>query len=146
MNTDELNKLGGTYITDYLGTVSAHAWPPLTTVKPYSFISNTRVKGTPGEHWIAVHVGKRKTYFYDTYGSTPTENRHADWKRWLDSSDPNWKHFPKQTQKYNTSMCGPMCLEFLYKMGTANGDAKSVALSVTPTTAKMWIDIFKRLD
>jgi len=62
-----------------------------------------------GTHWVAYCKQKENIYYYDSFGNLPPP---AELVKYFGSkSIIHFNYF--QYQKYNTSVCGQLCLTFL---------------------------------
>ena len=61
---------------------------------------------SPGEHWVAVHKGKTKTLFYDSFGRDP-EELFPNISKKITSTEQDAEQRVEQTD------CGQRCLAFL---------------------------------
>ena len=71
-----------------------------------------------GEHWVAFYIAepsdRRGSFFFDSYGRTPTAEglKHRDWVTYLNDCG-KWTWNVKQVQPLNTNECGYLCAKFL---------------------------------
>lgn len=79
---------------------------------PTGIVINTDSSSEPGEHWIAVFVGKDKCpIYFDSFGLPPL---HKDLISFLDiNSNSTWKYNQLTLQHPESSSCGRYCIEFL---------------------------------
>ena len=77
---------------------------------PSCFISNTKPRNHPGEHWVAFYYDKTGFCdFFDSYGQNP--NKYY-LKTYLDETSSNWTFNNKRIQGLS-SYCGHYCVFYL---------------------------------
>lgn len=75
------------------------------------YIANLDPHTLPGSHWVAIHFCKKTAYYFDSYGTKPTDKNILNFmKRNADTIMYNKVRFQS---KWSTT-CGHYCLFFLY--------------------------------
>lgn len=73
-------------------------------------IVNLDVSTGSGTHWVAYHKSTNQIEYFDSFGNLQPP---SEIKKYLGSSI---QYNYKQYQKFNTVVCGHLCLKFLYSM------------------------------
>lgn len=101
------------YCPNFLGVYPCDRIPD---IKPFtSMIINTDVSSGPGEHWIAVYIGSKTMYFFDSFGrdiddfSNPFRNYMKNFSR-----DYNVKVESRLLQSLFSNMCGYWCIFYIF--------------------------------
>jgi len=115
MNTGELNKiLQRNEITSplYVGCFPADRIPPIIRT-PCCMVVNTGMAGTPGEHWVAIHVtSPSEADYFDSLADWPPNSAHiaAFLQRFS-----NINRCPCPVQSDRSSACGKHVIYFLHR-------------------------------
>lgn len=79
---------------------------------PTCFILNTHNHNQPGEHWLAMFFDNyNHAEFFDPYGLHP---RVYGLEEYLNKQSIFWTYNDKRLQSYYSTMCGQICLFYLF--------------------------------
>lgn len=101
-------------------------WP-----KPIAIVANTDGSKKPGQHWVAIYVGRDgRGWYFDSYGLPPIIPQHLSRLR------ENCKFFrcnTRQLQDANSTVCGQYCIVFLHFMSVFASPVRFLSLFCTNT-------------
>lgn len=93
----------------FLGVYPADVYPR-TKRKTYSFIFNTGLSSSKGEHFVAVYVSPKKVFYFDSFGMKPNKKPIKLFLAHLS----RLLFYNKQPIQHDASnFCGFYCLAFL---------------------------------
>ena len=98
----------------FLGVFAKDTMPRvLPAQRPILLVCNTDVKSQPGEHWIAIYIGKtHRGEFFDSFGRPP----EPTFAQFLARNCVGWRHNNRQIQSSVSYFCGQYCCFYcLYK-------------------------------
>jgi len=72
------------------------------------YIFNLDPTHLPGSHWIAIKIGRKKNFFFDSYGYAP---RRYKFKKFLGNK---YKFNSKNLQHPLSTSCGQWCMFYIY--------------------------------
>lgn len=81
-------------------------------------ILNHDVKRNRGTHWTAVVKIADKAYYFDSYGKLPPPIELVEYLGKKTQILYNYTRY----QKFNTVVCGHLCLRFLHEFWMKNGN------------------------
>ena len=94
----------------FIGVFAADTLPTNLSY-PCTLIVNTDDSNLPGQHWVAIHIDKKRIgYFFDSYGMTPYVTNFINF---LNKFCDSWKFNSKPLQSINTIVCGQYCCLFV---------------------------------
>ena len=96
---------GGIYSVNNLPTKHSATYPLLLVI-------NTGLKGTKGEHWVALYINPwQKAVYFDSYGLPPVAPSILQFLR---KHSVSWTYSDRPIQDLRSTACGWFCLYFLY--------------------------------
>jgi hypothetical protein len=105
MNTTQIERL----LTNQPGFQGVYSSDTLPTT-PRLLVCNTDPSTKPGEHWIAIYVGKEGCgEYFDSFGRAP--NKH--FKNYMNKNCRIWTFNKKQLQSRVSAFCGYYCCIFV---------------------------------
>ena len=99
------------------------------------FILNFEDSSKDGSHWSLAFKKGQEKIFYDSYGTQPPIELQKIW-------GPNILYTNFQTQKFNSDICGEMCLLICYLLDNSKKESKFVS---TNQVATMLVHYIKHL-
>ena len=107
MNSLQIDKIGRKILgSKWLGVFSLDKLPIL---RLGGLIVNTHTSNLPGEHWIALHVGKNKINVMDPFGLYYPDKLVKEISKYKKKIHFNRKCYQDPTTKF----CGHICLIWL---------------------------------
>lgn len=98
----------------FLGVFASNTLPrTLPPKRPLVIVCNTDPAHKPGEHWVAIFVGRdSRGEYFDSYGQPPSRC----FETWLNKHCVNWTRNSKRLQSVLSGFCGHYCVFYcLYK-------------------------------
>lgn len=93
----------------FQGVFALDKIPKVVKKKPAIFVFNTDPSNLPGTHWVAVHMTKNRSEFFDSFGRKP-DGRVLTF---LKNNSNSFSYNSQQLQSPFTSVCGFYCCLFL---------------------------------
>lgn len=106
-------------VPNFRGVFTAHQLPTGVAQSPYCFISNSHTYRGGGEHWTSFWItSQRPSFFFDSFGRSPSALGHYDWKVYLQTHGYEDFNFNQQViQDTDSEACGYLSLRFLMLKG-----------------------------
>src|SRR6266581_5462379 len=109
MNTNEINRvLHARCRGTFLGTFASDRLPGrLPSRRPLFLVVNTDPQSRPGEHWVAIYIGRDSRGEYFDSLCQPTPRKFASY---LDKCCTSWGTNSRQLQSGASRFCGHYCI------------------------------------
>ena len=115
MNSNEINEYAKLFdIQDFIGVFAIDQLSLIPKSKTGLVIFNTDTSESIGQHWIALHITKRRIFYFDSLVSMFQDS--LDFERYMSYTNKKLVWNKIQIQPYLSDKCGIHCLVFCYAM------------------------------
>lgn len=96
----------------FLGVFACDELPDIVKKTPALLVCNTQPSNSPGEHWIAIYISKKRSgEYFDSFGLHPQNILFIEF---LKKNCINYKYNQVMVQSIFSNFCGQFCIIYAF--------------------------------